>query len=105
MSSVENRQNSTTPEQKPITGPLQMPGLISQHSSIEQLSFPDTTPQPAGTSHLSNYYSSPGVTRPLSTSVSAPTSSPGVTRPLPAPITSPSITRNLGEAQTGTLLP
>src|SRR5438270_1814936 len=82
MSSAENRPNSIT------TGPLELPELVSQLSPVHQLSFHDSTTQPCGTPHPSNYQSSPGVTRPLS--------DPGIM---------PVVTRNLPEVQTGALSP
>src|SRR2546430_3331424 len=82
MSSVENRPNSIT------TGPLELPGLVNQLSPVNQLSFPDSTTQPIGTPHLSNYLSAPAVTRSLS--------DPGIM---------PVVTRNLPEVQTGALSP
>ena len=82
MSSVENRPNSIT------TGPLELPGLVNQLSPVDQLSFPDSTTQPIGTPHPSNYLSAPAVTRSLS--------DPGIM---------PAVTRNLPEVQTGALSP
>ncbi len=77
---LEDRQNSVTTGQASKSGSLQMPGLVSQLSPTEQLSFPDTNPQPFGSWLLPGYQnaSSPTVTRPLSD----PTTSPGVTRSL-----------------------
>ena len=82
MSSSEERQNSVT------TGPLQLPGLVTQLSPVDQLSFPDTTTQPFGTSYPSEHLPAPVVTRPLFN-----------------PITPPAVTRNLPELQTGALSP
>ena len=82
MSSVENRPNSIT------TGPLELPGLVNQLSPVDQLSFPDSTTQPLGTPHPSNYLSAPAVTRSLSD-----------------PEIMPVVTRNLPELQTGALSP
>src|SRR5256886_8886123 len=82
MSSVENRPNSITTE------PLELPGLVNQLSPVDQLSFPDSTTQPFGTTHRSNYLSAPAVTRSLS--------DPGIM---------PVVTRNLPEVQTGALSP
>ncbi len=82
MSSVENRPNSITTE------PLELPGLVNQLSPVDQLSFPDSTTQPIGTPHPSNYLSAPAVTRSLS--------DPGIM---------PVVTRNLPELQTGALSP
>src|SRR5438270_7489830 len=79
MSSVENRPNSVA------TGPLELPGLVTQLSPVDQLSFPDSTSRPFGTP---NYLPAPGVTRPLF--------DPEIT---------PVITRNLPEVQTGALSP
>lgn len=82
MSSVENRPNSTT------TGPLELPGLVNQLSPVEQLPFPDSTTQPLGTPHPSNYLSASGVTGSLSDRAIAPV-----------------VTRSLPEVQTGALSP
>lgn len=135
MSSVDDRQRSAVAKndrQREQSGPtgatgaLQMPGLVTQLSPAEQLSFPQTTPFIAGNSTSSQF--APGVTRPLPNVGSAS----GVTRPLP-PLTplSPSsdagatgktgklslmsfatpappsaaVTRNLAEVDTGALLP
>jgi surface antigen len=80
MSSSEDRQTSVT------TGPLQRPGLVSQPSFVDQLSFPATTAQPFETSNSSNHLPAPFVTRPLFD-----------------PTTPPVVTGNLVELQTGTL--
>ncbi|HLZ80386.1 MAG TPA: CHAP domain-containing protein, partial [Ktedonobacteraceae bacterium] len=85
MSSIEDRLNSVTIEQKKTSGgTIQLPGLISQLSPVEQLSFPDSSPFPFGTTPFpgSQYASTPGVTRPLTD----PSISPGVTRNLAADI-------------------
>src|SRR5947209_10944066 len=101
MSSIEDRQSSITPGQEPKTGTLQLPGFTSQLSPVEQLSFPEATIQSVGTPHLSNYQSSPGITRPLV----APSTSPGVTGPLSDPSTSPGTTPSLPEVLSGALSP
>ncbi len=89
MSSVEDRLNSAAPisGEKPVTGPLQLPGDVSELSPIEQLPFPAISTRPAKTTPLE------------------PQPSPGVTRPLPQPIMLPAITRNLPEIRTGALPP
>ena len=84
MSSVEDRQNSGIVGQQPVTGSLDIPGLVTQYSPSEQLSFPDSTNRPFGSSQLMHY--SP---------------SPAVTRSLYDPNTSPNVTRNLAEVETG----
>ncbi len=84
MSSVEDRRNSGTAEQQPITGSLNIPGLVTQFSPSDQLSFPDTTSQPFSSSQLMNYPPSPAITRALYD-----------------PNTSSGMTRNLAELETG----
>ena len=88
MSSIEDRPNSATTEQKTTVGTLQLPGLVSQLSPVEQLSFPDASPLPIGTALL------PGIQNP---------STPAITRPLTDLFTSPGATRSLPEIQTGEL--
>lgn len=87
MSSAEDRQNSVT------TGSLQLPGLVSQLSPVDQLSFPDTAAQPFGTPQSTNQLPAPVVTRPLFNPKTPPA------------ITPPGITRNLPELHTGALPP
>ena len=71
MSSVEDRQNSGNngnSEQTSSTRPLQMPGLVSQLSPVEQLAFPNAVTQARITSQLatpSQLETSGGVTRNL----------------------------------------
>jgi surface antigen len=84
MSSVEDRRNSGTAEEQPITGSLNIPGLVTQFSPSDQLSFPDTTSQPFSSSQLMNYPPSPAITRALYD-----------------PNMSPGVTRNLAELETG----
>src|SRR5258707_2348729 len=83
MSSVEDRRNSGTAEQ-PITGSLNIPGLVTQFSPSDQLSFPDAASQPFSSSQLMNYPPSPAITRALYD-----------------PNMSPGVTRNLAELETG----
>jgi surface antigen len=90
MSSVEDRLNSSTPVpgQKPITGSLRRPGLLSQFSPAEQSPFPDVATQSSIPALVPDQQPFPGVTRPLTGS-----------------LPSPGVTRNLPEVQTGALLP
>ncbi len=88
MSSIEDRPNSATTEQKTTVGTLQLPGLVSQLSPVEQLSYPDASPLLIGTALL------PGIQNP---------STPAITRPLTDLFTSPGATRSLPEIQTGEL--
>lgn len=99
MSSVEDRQNSENGQygQAFSGGSLQMPGLVTQLSPVNQLSFPNTvSPIPPA--------SQPAVTSPL-TPLTPFQSSAGGTRPLPQPLLLPNVTRNLSltETQTGAL--
>ena len=109
MSSVDERRNRTTAEQNTTTGALPMPGLVSQLSPADQLSFPDTPSLPFGNGKRSQF--SPGMTRPLSdpgltSGVTRPLSDPGVTGNLSmVPFSSPGVTRKLAEAETGALVP
>jgi surface antigen len=88
MSLIEDRQNSVTGGQTAKSGSL--PGLVSELSPVEQLSFPETTPQPFGSSLSSEYQllSSPNVMRQLAVA---------------DPATPPTVTRNLTAVQTGAL--
>ncbi len=86
MSFVEDRQNSTTNGQQPIAGSLNLPGLVTSQSPVEQLSFPDTADQPLGSAQLPN-----------------DSSSPAITRALYDPTTPPAVKRNLAEFETGAL--
>jgi len=90
MSSVVDRRNSATPgnEQQPVTGALYVPGLVSQLSPVDQMSFPDINGQPVGTAQLPGYGSSPAITR---------------TRALYDPLTPLPVTGNLAEFETGVL--
>ena len=123
MSSVDDRQNSTT------TG-LQIPGLVSQLSPVEQLPFPeypslptptprdpfsDSSPRitgtlpepkpilfPAVTQRLAEYSLLPGVTRPLPDIDTG--SLPSVRIPT-ATLRQPILIRGTGKKSTGTLRP
>src|SRR5207249_7405982 len=88
MSFVEDRQNSAATDHKASGRSLNLPGLVTQLSPVEQLSFPDTPPLSMGTTPL------PGP----QTQVGA-----GVTRPLSN--ASPAVTRDLPVLQTGALFP
>lgn len=90
MSSIKDRSHSATKGQKSTVGTLQLPGLVNQLSPVEQLSFPDASPLPIGTTPL------PGNRSP---------STPAITRPLTGPSTTPGVTRSLPEIQTGELPP
>lgn len=91
MSSVENRQNSTT------TG-LQIPGFVSQLSPVEQLPFPEYPSLPGGMPRDPFAESSAGVTEPLADP--KPILFPTVTGRLPQ--YSP-VTRQLPDVDTGAL--
>lgn len=86
MSSTDNLHNSATVVPSSTTESLQLPELVSQLSPVKQLSFPDSTPLSLATSHILDYQHSPGVTRPLSH-------------------LTPTVTRKLGEVETGELMP
>jgi surface antigen len=119
MSSIEDRQNSATIELKKTSGgTLQLPGLVSQLTPVEQLSFPDTPTHPFGTTPLPGnpYLFSPGLTRPLTDSSILP----GVTRNLADDIQTgelpslrstttslrqPVVIRGTGKKSTGTMRP
>ena len=112
MSSVDDRQNSSTAGQNTPTGALPMPGFVNQLSPAEQLSFPNTASFPSHQESTSQF--SPAMSRSLpkptlAATVTHPLSDPGRTGQLHmAPFTSPGVTRNLAEvaeAETGALLP
>ncbi len=90
MSSVEDRQNSAPSEQNARSRSLHLPGLVTQLSPVEQLSFPGTTPPPMDAAPLS--------AQQLQTQAGA-----GVTQPLFDPNVSPGVTRNLSTLHTGAL--
>jgi hypothetical protein len=92
MSSFDNRQRSVTPR-------LKLPGLVSQYSPVDQVSFPENTFSPGRTTRHLEYDSSPGATGTLADLES----SPGTTRNLPEYTTSPGVTRILPEINTGAL--
>jgi len=109
MPSVNKRQNRATAEQDSTTGSLPMPGLVSQLSPTEQLSFPDSPPIPFSNDGPTQF--SPARTRPLSDAGSTsggtlPLSDPGITGSLSiVPFVQAGVTRNLAEAETGALVP
>src|SRR5437667_7940414 len=90
MSSVEDRQNSAASEQNARSGSLHLPGLVTQLSPVDQLSFPGTTPLPMNAD-------SPSAQQPQMRTGA------GVTQPLFDPSVSPGVTRNLSTLQTGAL--
>lgn len=119
MSSVEDRQNRATVEQKTTGRTLQLPGLVDQLSPVEQLSFPQASQHSFGTRLLPEshylYQSAQGITRPLS----EPISSLGVTRSLPevqtgamaslrtttTSLRQPVVIRSTNKKSTGTMRP
>ncbi|MDQ2716248.1 MAG: CHAP domain-containing protein [Chloroflexota bacterium] len=116
MSSFDDRRDSARARQSSVGGPVQLPGLVSQHSPADQLPFSDQLSSPGtGTSYPPEYTAAPAVTRalspdPISTPGMSglpcgPVSEPGITRQLQGFHSSPGVTRNLSEAQTGALLP
>ena len=90
MSSVEDRQNSAASEQNTRSESLHLPGLVTELSPVEQLSFPGTTPLPMNVV-------SPSAQQPQTRAGA------GVTRPLFDPNVSSGVTRNLPTLQTGAL--
>jgi surface antigen len=90
MSSVEDRLNSSNfvPGQPPKSGPLRMPGLVSQYSPAPQNPFPDDAAQPSTSALVSDQLLSSGDTRPLTNT-----------------LMSSGVTRNLPDVQTGALPP
>jgi len=88
MSSFDNRQSS-------VTNGLQIPELVDQLSPVEQLPFPDSTPQPGKTTRRLEYDSSPNVKEILS--------DPGAAQHLAKYVTSPRVTRILPDINTGAL--
>src|SRR6266571_7047100 len=90
MSSVEDRQNSAASEQNTRSESLHPPGLVTELSPVEQLSFPGTTPLPMNVV-------SPSAQQPQTRAGA------GVTRPLFDPNVSSGVTRNLPTLQTGAL--
>ncbi len=88
MSSSDNRESSAT-------NGLQISGLVSQLSSVNQLPFPDSEPLPGKTTRHLEYDSSPNVTEAVT--------DPGSARELSEYFTSPSITRVLPDINTGKL--
>lgn len=91
MSSIDDRQSR-------ITNRLQMPGLDNQHSWVEQLPFPESTPFPGRTTDYLEYDSSPDLSGALE-----PISSAGTTIDFTEYATSPRVTRILLDTNTGTL--
>ena len=92
MSSFDERDSSDTKG-------LQLPGLVTQLSPAEQVSFPQGTPLPGRRTRLLDYTSDARVSGPLADPVADKTSS------LPEQTTSPGVTRVLPEIHTGTLTP
>jgi len=88
MSSFDERQSSVT-NRKPI------PGSVNQLSPVEQIPFPDSSPQPGKTTRQLEFTSSPNVTLPLS--------DPGTTQDLADYVTYPRVTRVLSDTNTGAL--
>ena len=87
MSFFDNRQSSAT-------NGLQIPGLVNEFSPANQLPFPDSAP-PGKTTRRLQHDRSPNVTQPIT--------DPGTTRDLSEYYTSPSITRVLPDINTGKL--
>src|SRR5205807_10204671 len=94
MSSVDDRQDSAT------TG-LQIPGLVSQLSPVEQLPFPEYPSLPGVMPRDPFSDSSPGITGPLTDP--KPILFPAVTGHLPVYTTSPFVTSPLPDVDTGAL--
>jgi surface antigen len=92
MSSFDHRQRS-------VTDRLQLPGLVSELSPVEQLPFPETTSSHSRTTRRLEFDSSPNVTETLEDAMV----SPGRTRNLPEYTTSPGVTRILPDVNTGPL--
>src|SRR5258707_3551758 len=92
MSSFDERDSSDT-------NGLQLPGLVTQPSPAEQVSFPQGTPLPGRKTRLLDYTSDARVSGPLADPVT------GMTGSLPEQTTSPGVTRVLPEIHTGTLTP
>ncbi len=88
MSSFDERQCSVT-SRKPI------PGSINQLSPVEQIPFPDSFSQLGKTTRHLELNSSSNVTLPLS--------DPGTTQDLTEYVTSPRVTRILSDTNTGAL--
>jgi len=88
MCSFDERQSSVT-SRKPI------PGSVNQLSPVEQIPFPDSSPQPGKTTRHLEFTSSPNVTQPLSDS--------GTPQNLTGYVTSPRVTRVLSDTNTGAL--
>ncbi len=85
MSSFDDRQRS-------VTNRLQLPGLVSELSPVEQLPFPQHTSSHSRTTRRLEYDSSPDITE-----------TPGATRSLPEYTRSPGVTRMLPDVNTGPL--
>jgi surface antigen len=88
MSSFEHRQSS-------VTNGLQLPGLVNELSPANQLPFPDSTPPTGKTTRRLEFDRSPKVTQAIT--------DPGTTRDLSEYFTSPNITRVLPDIDTGKL--
>ena len=88
MLSFDERQSS-------VTSRKQIPGSVDQLSPVEQIPFPDSSPQPGKTTRHLEYTSSPNVTQPIS--------DPGTTQDLADYLTAPRVTRILPDINTGAL--
>jgi surface antigen len=88
MSSFDERQSS-------VTSRKQIPGSVNQLSPVEQIPFPDSSPEPGKTTRHLEFTSSSNVTLPLS--------DPGTTQDLAEYVTSPRVTRVLSDTNTGAL--
>jgi surface antigen len=92
MSSFDDRQRS-------VTNRLQLPGLVSELSPVEQLPFPEHISSHSRTTWRLEFDSSPNITETLEDAMV----SPGTTRNLPEYTRSPGITRILPDVNTGPL--
>ena len=93
MSSSDDRQRS-------VTNGLQLPGLVSQLSAAEQVPFPKNTPLPGRRTRDLEYDSSPGISGPLTETVSSPDTTGSL---LEYTTTPPKVTRVLPDMHTGKL--
>jgi surface antigen len=88
MSSFDERQSN-------VTSRKSIPGPIYQHSPVEQIPFPDNSPQSGKTTRQLEITGSLNVTLPLS--------DPGTTQDLAEYVTSQRVTRALPDTNTGAL--
>jgi surface antigen len=88
MLSFDKRQSS-------VTNRVQLPTKVNQPSSVEQIPFPDSSPLPGKTTRHLEYISSQNATQPIS--------DPGTTQDLTDYFTSPRVTRVLLDINTGAL--